>query len=143
MSDTVALTQGLPSHIRPGVVIADKYRLEAEIGRGAMGTVYRAVHVTLGQRVAIKLISAEHSQSAEARRRFSVEAKAAAKLKSRHVVSVYDDGETAEGNPYIVLELLEGETLEQRIGREHDLPLVDAVRVTTHVGRALARAQPR
>jgi eukaryotic-like serine/threonine-protein kinase len=140
MSDTVALTQGLQSHIRTGVVIAGKYRLEEEIGRGSMGTVYRAVHVTLGQRVAVKLISTEHLQSSEARKRFSVEAKAAAKLRSRHVVTVYDDGETAEGNPYIVLELLEGETLEQRIEREHDVPLADAVRVTAHVGRALARA---
>lgn len=140
MSETVAPTQGLPSHIGPGLVIAGKYRLEQQIGRGSMGTVYRAIHVTLGQRVAIKLISLEHSQSAEARRRFSIEAKAAAQLRSRHVVQVYDDGETPEGNPYIVLELLEGETLEQRIEREHDLPLVDAARVVSHVGRALARA---
>src|SRR5258707_11738365 len=105
-----------------------------------MGTVYRAIHVTLGQRVAIKLISSEHSQSLEARKRFGVEAKAAAKLRSRHVVQVYDDGETAEGNPYIVLEYLEGETLEQRLTREHDLPLIDSVRIVAHVGRALARA---
>jgi serine/threonine-protein kinase len=140
MSETVALTQGLPSHIRPGLVIAGKYRLEAEIGRGSMGTVYRAVHVTLGQRVAIKLISTEHSQSAEARKRFSVEAKAAAKLRSRHVVQVYDDGETPEGNPYIVLEYLDGETLEQRLERERDIPLLDAARIVSHVGRALARA---
>ncbi|HKY39888.1 MAG TPA: protein kinase [Polyangiaceae bacterium] len=140
MSEPVALTQGLPSHIRPGMVIAGKYRLEEEIGRGSMGTVYRAVHVTLGQRVAIKLISSEHSQSSEARQRFRVEAKAAAKLRSRHVVQVYDDGETPEGNPYIVLEYLDGETLEQRLQREHDVPIADAVRIANHVGRALARA---
>jgi eukaryotic-like serine/threonine-protein kinase len=121
-------------------VIGGRYRLEHEIGRGSMGTVYQAVHITLGQRVAIKLISGEHAHSAEARQRFSVEAKAAAKLRSRHVVQVIDDGETSQGNPYIVLELLEGETLEQRIERDHDLPLADAIRVATHVGRALARA---
>src|SRR4051812_33125682 len=140
MSETVALAQGLPSHVGPGLIIGGKYRLEEEIGRGSMGTVYRAVHVTLGQRVAIKLISGEHLQSSEARKRFSVEAKAAAKLRSRHVVQVYDDGETPEGNPYIVLEYLEGETLEQRLEREHDLPLVDAVGIVAHVSRALARA---
>ncbi len=140
MSDTAILSEGIPSHIQPGLVIGGKYRLEQEIGRGSMGTVYRAVHVTLGQRVAIKLISGEHLQSLEARQRFRVEAKAAAKLRSRHVVQVYDDGETPEGNPYIVLEYLEGETLEQRLEREHDLPLADAVRVVVHVGRALARA---
>jgi eukaryotic-like serine/threonine-protein kinase len=140
MSETVALTQGLPSHIQPGLIIAGKYRLEEEIGRGSMGTVYRAVHVTLGQRVAIKLISGEHLKSTEARKRFSVEAKAAAKLRSRHVVQVYDDGETSEGNPYIVLEYLDGETLEQRLERDHDVPLADATRIVSHVGRALARA---
>jgi serine/threonine-protein kinase len=141
MSETIALpTTGLPPHIQPGLVIADKYRLEQEIGRGSMGTVYRAVHVTLGQRVAIKLISGAHSQSAEARQRFSIEAKAAAKLRSRHVVQVIDDGETPQGNPYIVLEFLDGETLEQRVQREHDVPLRDAVRVVKHAGRALARA---
>jgi len=140
MSDTAILDAGVPSHIRPGLVIAGKYRLEEEIGRGSMGTVYRAVHVTLGQRVAIKLISGEHLQSSEARKRFSVEAKAAAKLRSRHVVQVYDDGETPEGNPYIVLEYLEGETLEQRLEREHDVPLSEAVRIVAHVARALARA---
>ncbi|MDF3071958.1 MAG: serine/threonine protein kinase, partial [Polyangiaceae bacterium] len=140
MNGTVSLSSGLPPHIAPGLVIAGKYRLEQEIGRGSMGTVYRAVHVSLGQRVAIKLISGEHSQSSEARARFSVEAKAAAKLRSRHVVQVIDDGETPEGTPYIVLEYLDGETLEQRLEREHDVPLADAVRVVTHVGRALARA---
>src|SRR5689334_7524736 len=140
MSDTAILPEGMPSHIRPGLVIGGKYRLEQEIGKGSMGTVYRAVHVTLGQRVAIKLISGEHLQSTEARKRFSVEAKAAAKLRSRHVVQVYDDGETAEGNPYIVLEFLEGETLDQRLEREHDIPLADAVRIVAHVSRALARA---
>jgi serine/threonine-protein kinase len=136
MSGTVSL----PERIRLGLVLADKYRLEEEIGRGSMGTVYRAVHVSLGQRVAIKLISTEHSQLAEARARFSIEAKAAAKLRSRHVVQVIDDGETPEGIPYIVLEYLEGETLEQRLLREGDLALPEAIRVVTHVGRALARA---
>ncbi|HEY3667007.1 MAG TPA: serine/threonine-protein kinase, partial [Polyangiaceae bacterium] len=140
MSETVALSKGLPSTIREGEVLGGKYRLEREIGRGAMGTVWSAVHLTLGQRVAIKLISAEHAQSREARARFSTEAKAAARLRSRYVVQVYDDGETPAGTPYIVLEYLDGETLEQRLEREHDLPLNDAVRITRHVARALSRA---
>jgi eukaryotic-like serine/threonine-protein kinase len=140
MSETVLLSHGLPSFIREGEVLGGKYRLEKEIGRGAMGTVWSAVHLTLGQRVAIKLISAEHAQSPEARARFSIEAKAAARLRSRYVVQVYDDGETAAGTPYIVLEYLDGETLEQRLDRERDVPLNDAVRITRHVARALSRA---
>ena len=140
MSETLALSHGLPASIREGEVLGGKYRLEKEIGRGAMGTVWSAVHLTLGQRVAIKLISAEHAQSPEARQRFSREAKAAARLRSRYVVQVYDDGETPAGTPYIVLEYLDGETLEQRLERERDIPLNDAVRITRHVARALSRA---
>jgi serine/threonine-protein kinase len=120
--------------------LGGKYRLEKEIGRGSMGTVWSAVHLTLGQRVAIKLIAAEHAQAVEARQRFSTEAKAAARLRSRYVVQVYDDGETPAGTPYIVLEYLDGETLEQRLERERDVPLNDAVRITRHVARALSRA---
>ncbi len=86
------------------------------------------------------MISTEHTRSADARHRFSTEAKAAARLRSRYVVQVYDDGETPEGTPYIVLEYLDGETLEQRLERERDLPLNDAVRITRHVARALSRA---
>src|SRR5450432_1639460 len=140
MSETLALFQRPPSAIVEGQVLGGKYRLEREIGRGSMGTVWSAVHLTLGQRVAIKLISAEQGQSPDARRRFSTEAKAAARLRSRYVVQVYDDGETPAGTPYIVLEYLDGETLEQRLGRDRDLPLNDAVRVTRHVARALSRA---
>jgi serine/threonine-protein kinase len=140
MSETLALSHGLPPSIREGAVLGGKYRLEQEIGRGAMGTVWSAVHLTLGQRVAIKLIAAEYAQAPEARQRFSIEAKAAARLRSRHVVQIYDDGETPAGTPYIVLEYLEGETLEQRLEREHDLPLNDAVRITRQVARALSRA---
>jgi len=140
MNEPVAVKRGLPSSICEGEILGGKYRLEREIGRGTMGTVWSAVHLTLGQRVAIKLIAAEHAQAEEARQRFSTEAKAAARLRSRYVVQVYDDGETAAGTPYIVLEYLDGETLEQRLEREHDLPLNDAVRVTRHVARALSRA---
>jgi eukaryotic-like serine/threonine-protein kinase len=135
-----AVNPGIPSTIREGEILGGKFRLEKEIGRGTMGTVWSAVHLTLGQRVAIKLIAAEHAQAPEARQRFSTEAKAAARLRSRYVVQVYDDGETPEGTPYIVLEYLDGETLEQRLERERDLPLNDAVRITRHVARALSKA---
>jgi serine/threonine protein kinase len=127
------------AYLQPGVIVAERYRLERELGRGAMGVVWAAVHVTLGQRVAIKLISAGALDSPETRHRFSTEAKAAARLKSRHVVQVYDDGQTLDGTPYIVMEYLEGETLEAKLTRGA-LPLPEAVRITNHVCRALSRA---
>jgi serine/threonine-protein kinase len=129
--------------IQAGNILADKYRLEYEIGRGAMGTVWSAMHVTLDQRVAIKIISREHAHSQDLRRRFSTEAKAAAKLRSRYVVGVYDDGETPEGLPYIVMEYLEGECLEDRIARNGTIQTLEAVRIAKHIGRALSRAHAR
>jgi eukaryotic-like serine/threonine-protein kinase len=143
MSDTVVLPQSPLVGFQKGDVIAGKYRLEHELGRGAMGTVWAATHTTLGQKVAIKLIAGDQVQSLDARRRFGLEAKAAARLKSRHAVQVYDDGETPEGVPYIVMEHLEGESLEARLDRQRDLGLPEAVRITTHVGRALAKAHAR
>src|SRR5690606_15246331 len=106
------------SELVPGALLAGKYRLHAEIGRGAMGTVWRALNENLGQWVAIKIISPEHAGSGELRERFDTEARAAAKLRSRFVVNVYDNGETAAGLPFIVMELLDGECLEDRIARQ-------------------------
>ncbi len=140
MHKTQVISPVMPGYLQPGEIIADRYRLERELGRGAMGTVWQAAHVTLGQRVAIKLIAAEQVESPEARLRFSTEAKAAARLKSRHVVQVIDDGQTVEGMPYIVMEFLEGETVEDKLERSGALPLAEAVRITTHVCRALSRA---
>ncbi len=123
-----------------GQLIADKYRLERVIGRGAMGTVWQAVHLGLDEQVAVKLVARNYSQSREARQRFKVEATAAARLRSRFAVQVYDTGETEDGIPYMAMERLEGETLEKRLIRDGALPLVDAVRITSQVARGLSRA---
>ena len=129
-----------PASARAQTVIAGKYRLEQELGAGAMGTVWLATHITLGQQVAVKLISRQLANSKEARQRFDTEAKSAAKLRSRFAVQVYDNGETEDGTPYIVMEYLEGEPLDRRIQREGAIPIADTVRIVSQVGRALARA---
>jgi serine/threonine-protein kinase len=123
-----------------GQVIAGKYRLDEVLGQGAMGTVWSATHVSLGQRCAVKLIAPEYATSREARQRFKVEATAAARIRSRFVVNVSDTGETDEGVPYLVMELLEGDTVERRLRRDGPLPLGEAVRVTAQVARGLAKA---
>jgi serine/threonine protein kinase len=124
----------------PGTVIGGKYRIDGLIGRGGMGSVWSAVHLGLGQRVAVKLIAKRYASSREARTRFDLEAKAVAQLKSRYVVQVYDNGETDDGTPYIVMELLEGESLDHRITTRGPIPVDQAVRVVAQVGRALTRA---
>src|SRR5262245_26657288 len=106
----------LPS-LAMGSLIGGKYRVEGLIGRGGMGSVWSAVHATLGQRVAVKLIAKRYAASREARHRFDLEARAVAQLRSRYVVQVYDHGETDDGTPYIVMEFLEGETLDARLSR--------------------------
>lgn len=131
------------TELSSGTLLGGKYRLEAEIGRGAMGTVWRATHQSLDQRVAVKIISQEHAGSEELRRRFDTEARAAAKLRSRFVVGVYDNGVTSGGLPYIVMEYLEGECLEDRIARQGSISVAETARIARHVSRALSRAHAR
>lgn len=130
----------LSSELVSGALLAGKYRLNEEIGRGAMGTVWRAINENLGQWVAVKIISPEHAGSAELRERFDTEARAAAKLRSRFVVNVYDNGETPSGLPFIVMELLDGECLEDRVARQGCLPLSEVARISRHLARALSKA---
>jgi len=127
-------------NLESGMLLGGKYRLEEEIGRGAMGTVWSAIHESLDQRVAIKIISAEHAGSEELVKRFDTEARAAAKLRSRFVVGVSDNGTTESGLPYIVMEYLDGECLEDRIARLGAISMVETARIARHVTRALTRA---
>ncbi|MCA9647622.1 MAG: protein kinase, partial [Myxococcales bacterium] len=106
----------------PTELVADKYQLTRLLGRGGMGSVWEGVHASLGTRVAVKFIEAEHASSNEARQRFVNEAHAAARLNSKHVVQVYDHGVGSDGCPYIVMEFLDGEPLDARLDRERVLP---------------------
>jgi serine/threonine protein kinase len=123
-----------------GKIVAGRYRVERLLGQGGMGSVWAGRHTTLGHLVAIKFIHPRLATSREVLRRFDVEAKAAARLKTRHAVSVYDHGVTVEGEPYIVMEYLEGESLEQRLQRVGRLPLAVVIEVVNQAARALASA---
>jgi eukaryotic-like serine/threonine-protein kinase len=127
-----------------GQVIAERYRIVKAIGKGAMGTVYRAEHLTLKAPVAVKLIDPtlldpSSQDREEVVRRFLREAQSAAALRSPHVVQILDHG-IADGVPYMVMELLEGETLEQRVERVGPLPYRMIAHLMTHVARALGKA---
>ena len=123
--------------------IAGKYDVLRLIGRGGMGTVWEGRHNTLGTRVAIKFIDAEYADSTEARTRFDNEARAAANIQSKHAIQIFDHGVTADGKPYIVMELLNGEPLDQRLDRLGRIPLAETARILRQVSRALARAHER
>jgi serine/threonine-protein kinase len=122
-----------------GKTIAGRYRVERLIGQGGMGTVWAGRHVSLDQQVAIKFVHPKLAGSAEALRRFDTEAKAAARIKSRHAVAVYDHGVEA-GQPYIVMEYLEGESLEQSLKRRGKLPLHEVAEIVQQAARALHAA---
>jgi eukaryotic-like serine/threonine-protein kinase len=99
--------------------------------------VWAGRHITLGHLVAIKFIHPALTESREALRRFDIEAKAAARIKSRHAAAVHDHGVTPEGRPYIVMEYLEGEPLEATIKRRGALPLSEVAEVVTQASLAL------
>ena len=125
---------------RAGQVVAGKFRLDAVIGRGGMGSVWSATHVGLGHRLAIKLIAREYVRSPEALRRFEAEAKAAARLQSRHVVQVFDNGTLDDGTPFIAMELLSGQSVAARIEHRGPLKLADTVEIMAQCCKALGRA---
>ncbi len=122
------------------MLVAQRYQVEKLLGSGGMGSVWLGRHATLGQPVAIKFIHPELTASEEAMRRFETEAKAAARVRSRHAAQVIDHGVTSSGNPYIVMEYLEGETLDQAIRQRQRLPFEEVVEIVTQTARALSQA---
>jgi serine/threonine-protein kinase len=129
-----------PAPLGADRVVDDRYVLEALIGRGGMGEVWRARHVTLRSAVAIKFLRGSSDPSERARRRFLTEAQVTANLNTRHAVQVFDFGVTEDGLPYLVMELLDGETLDERIERLGRLSIADTARILQKAARALERA---
>jgi eukaryotic-like serine/threonine-protein kinase len=125
----------------PGATLAGKYRLIAEIGRGGMGSVWRAERLGWDAPVAVKLMSSEIANRPEALARFEREVRLAAGLRSPHVVQVLDHGvDTASGTPFIVMELLDGESLARRLKRSGRLSPGETFHIISDIVRALGRA---
>jgi len=122
-----------------GTTLNGRYRLEARIGTGGMSSVYRALDETLERPVAIKLMNREIATDSDQLERFRREARAVAQLSHPHIVGVIDYGED-QGRPYIVLEYVEGETLKERIRRNGELDVSEAVAYAIEIARALGCA---
>ena len=120
---------------------AGTYRIEARIGAGGMGEVYRAHDAKLDRPVALKLLSADVAQDPERLRRFRSEARAASSLNHPHILIIHDFGEL-ESRPFIITELVEGETLRQRL-EGGPVPLRDAIDIAAQVAGALSAAHAR
>jgi serine/threonine protein kinase len=133
-------SERLPS-IFPGATIAGRFRLERLLGRGSMGSVWLARHLTLDVDVAVKFIDAAFRDQKDHRGRFALEAQAAARINSPHVVNVLDFGTEDSGRLYIAMEYLEGEDLGKLLERSGGkLPLQTTARIMSHACRGLGRA---
>ena len=119
-----------------------RYRVLDRLGGGGMGMVFRARDDRLGRDVALKFLSPHLSADPVAKRRFLVEARAAAALEHPNICTVHEIGDTADGQIYIVMACYAGETLDKRIARG-PLPVAEAVRVATDLARALQKAHER
>src|SRR5262245_6228986 len=117
------------------------YEIQGTLGAGGMGTVYRARDPRLGRDVALKFLSGPYSTEGEALERFHREARAISALNHPNVCTVYDIGED-RGRPFLVMELLEGQTLKQRIASGR-IPNEDLIRITLQISNALEAAHSR
>src|SRR5262245_19524317 len=123
-----------------GDVIAGKYRVERELGAGGMGVVVAATHLQLDQRVALKFLLPQVACDAAWVERFSREARAAVKIQSEHVARVLDVGTLPSGQPYMVMEYLDGSDLAQVVRQHGGLPGQEAIEYVLQACEALAEA---
>ena len=110
-----------------GELLEGKYKITRELGRGAMGVVYEALHVSLGRRVAVKTLIEGTGADAEMGARFEREARAASAIGHAHIIDVFDLGRTKDGLLFMVMELLDGSSLEAILRKTPKLPIPMAI----------------
>src|SRR5215472_4990710 len=132
--------KGIP---RPGQLFQGKYRIVRVIGIGGMGAVLEAHHMHLDERVAIKILLAEHANDGEVVTRFVREARAAIRIKSEHIARVSDAGTTETGTPFMVMEYLEGADADAILEANGPFAVRRAVDLVLDACEALAQAHAR
>jgi len=123
----------------PEVLAGTSYRLGKKIGEGSSGEVFEAEHTELGRRYAVKVLSAAHAAASDAVERFRREARAIASLSHPNLVRLHDFGKSLDGRVFLVMELLDGKTLDVHAG-EKGLPWREATRLAIQAARALETA---
>ncbi len=126
-----------------GTVLGDRYRILSVLGEGGMGTVYRAEHVMLGKRVAVKVLRPEFSQREDLAQRFQQEAIAASQIGQENIVDVTDFGRTGEGSLYFVMEEVLGTSLSCFVAQGGAMPIPRALPVLAQICKALGAAHSR
>ncbi|HVU02522.1 MAG TPA: serine/threonine-protein kinase [Polyangiaceae bacterium] len=138
--DTSVPTDAAPSAEPPHRVLGGSYEILRELDSGAMGVVYEAEHRRLRRHVAVKVLARGLAERPDVLQRFRREADVMSCLEHPHIVTILDFDVTELGEPYLVLELLHGETLTARLEREAPLGLEEARDIVLQVGSALAAA---
>src|SRR5262245_23764831 len=128
--------------LSPGAVVG-AYRLVRQLGAGGMGEVWLAEHTMIGRRAAIKVLHEAVSRRPEIVGRFFNEARAATAISDPGIVQIFDFGQHTTGDAFIVMEMLEGETLELRLRRSGALRVPDALRLLRQVAASLGAAHAR
>ena len=123
-----------------GRLLGERFQVQELIGQGGSGTIYRAEHVTLRRKVAIKVLHNELSRDDLAVERFRREATTVAEIDNEHIVEIHDFGRTFDGRLYLAMELLEGETLDHVLVREKTLSVEKCADILIQVGEALMEA---
>ena len=123
-----------------GSIIGNRYRIARLLGKGNMARVYVAEQLSMQRNVAVKVLQPKLVVDDVAAARFRQEVDAVCRLQSPHAIRFYDVGRTQDGSPYIVMELLAGETLKDRLDREKRLPLNQVYTITAQIAAALDEA---
>ena len=126
-----------------GRTLAERFTVVAKLGAGSMGAVYRARQIAVGREVAIKILRTDRAVDDAAKARFLREARANSALQSAHTVTVFDFGLSETGELYLAMELLEGESVGQRLQREKRLAPEAAIDVARQALRSLAEAHAK
>lgn len=126
-----------------GKVIQDRYRIENVIAKGSMGVVYKATQELIGREVAVKVLHGYLVDDEESIKRFHKEAKAASRLNHPNITTLYDYGVLGRGQPYIVMDLLRGQSLAETLKQRDYLPLDEALVIFKQVCDALGEAHKR
>src|SRR5262245_6914785 len=121
-------------------LIAGRFRIEREIGKGGMGTVYLATHLDLERPVAVKIIRPEFATDADVSDRFLREARTMAKLRHPNAAMIFDAGNLPDGRHFIVMEFVEGETLSQALARQGRFSFTEAIDIATQICDVLEEA---
>jgi serine/threonine-protein kinase len=132
-----------PQHTLIGQVLGGKFRAVRVLGEGGMGSVYECEHLALGRRVAVKVLHPAQARKKASVQRFHHEAHVAGAIGHPNICEIYDVGELEDGSPFLVMELLQGETLADRIASEGALAFDDIIEIVTQMLSGLVAAHEK